>query len=241
MSFPDADVNTVETKSGANLRPIVYWRLWLLDAVLVSAGVLFYFATRYGTREFFGTALVMALLPFIAVMILIGGAGSTLFALTKVMIEKRSLKFFASLVVLVGPALALTALFGLLGVWRSPEHRLAHVCLGNAPAAASRIQVAGYSTFLREEWLAVFHVGKKDFQTMVARSKLEPAYTFEFRSALEHSPLEKTRLYQSLPPLNEAPCFARVFNEGKEHERGGVYAMFDPATSMAIVVRECHD
>lgn len=234
-------MNTVETKSGANLRPIVYWRLWLLDAGLVSAGVLFFFATRYGTGEFLGTALVMALLPFIAVMILVGGAGSTLFALTKVMIEKQSLNIFAALVLLVGPALALTSLFGLLGVWRSPEHRLAHVCLGNAPAAASRIQVAGYSTFLREDWLAVFHVGKKDFQTMVARAKLEPADTFEFRDALEHSALKKTRLYQSLPPLNEAPCYARVFNEGKEHQRGGVYARFDAATSLAIVVREYRD
>ena len=241
IRFPDTDVNTVETQSGANLRPIVYWRLWLLDAALAGAGVLFFFATRYGTGEFMGRALAMALLPFIAVMILVGGAGSTLFALTKVMIEKRSLKVFPSLIFLVGPALALAALLGWLGVWRSPEHRLAHVCLGNAPPTASRIHVAGYSTFLREEWLAVFHVGPKDFQTMVARSKLEPAYTYEFRNALAHSPLKQTRLYRSLPPLNEAPCFARIFDAGKEHQRGSVYAMFDPATSLAIVVRECQD
>ena len=70
-------MNTVENKTGANPRPINYWWLWLLNAVLVSAGALFFLAAQYGTYEFFGTALIMALLPFIPVMVLVGGGGST--------------------------------------------------------------------------------------------------------------------------------------------------------------------
>jgi hypothetical protein len=241
VGFPDADVNADENKPSATLRPLDYWRLWLLDTVLVSAGFLFFLATHYGTYDFFGRACGMALLPLIPVLVLVGGGGSTVFALTRVLIEKRSLKFFASLVLLVGPALVLTALLAGLGVWKSPAHRLAYVCLGNAPASASRVQIAGYSTFPRAEWLAVFRVEPKDFQTMVARSKLERTYSFDFRNALGRSSLKGTRLYQSLPSLGEAPCFARVFNEGKEHQRGGVYAMFDPATATAVVFREYGD
>ncbi len=73
------------------MRPGDYWRLWLGDTVLVTAGLLFFLATNYGTYEFFGTALVMALLPLIPILVLVGGAGSTIFALTKVLTEKRAI------------------------------------------------------------------------------------------------------------------------------------------------------
>ena len=89
VGFPDAEVNAVENQTGANLRPLDYWRLWLLDALLVGGGMLFFLATHYGTYEFFGQACAMALLPLIPVMVLVGGAGSTVFALTKILIEKR--------------------------------------------------------------------------------------------------------------------------------------------------------
>jgi hypothetical protein len=69
---------------------------------------------------------------------------------------------------LVVPALVVTLALVLLGAAKSPAHRLSYICIGNAPASASQVQIAGYSTFLREEWLAVFKVGSKDFQTMVA-------------------------------------------------------------------------
>jgi len=95
-------VNTVENQVGVNPRRINYWRLWLFDAVLVSAGLLFFLAAQYGTYEFFGKACTMALLPFIPVIVLVGGAGSTVFALTKVLIEKRSLKVPTALALLGG-------------------------------------------------------------------------------------------------------------------------------------------
>jgi hypothetical protein len=230
-----------ENKEGVNLRPIIYWRLWLFDTVLVSAGLLFFLATQYGTYEFFGKACAMALLPLIPVLVLVGGAGSTIFALTKVLIEKRALKRPTALALLVGPALALTLLLALLGAGKSPGHRLAYICLGSAPALASHVQVTGYSTFLRSEWLAVFNIGQKDFQTMVAGAKLVPADGFEFRKMIEQSTLKKSRLFQSVPQSNDPPCFKRVFKEPEEHQRGGVYAVFDPATSTAVVFREYHD
>lgn len=234
-------MNEIANPGSNDKRPINYWRLWLLDAVLVSGGVLFFLATHYGTYEFFGTALVMALLPFIPVMVLVGGAGSTVFALTKVWIEKRSLPRPTALALLVGPALVLTLLLVLVGAGKSPGHRLAYICLGNAPASASHVQVAGYSTFLREEWLAVFNVGQRNFQTMVAGAKLAPTDDFEFRKMIEHSSLKTSRLFQSFPQLNDQSCFKRVFKESEEHQRGGVYAVFDPATSTAIVFRGYHD
>ena len=218
-----------------------YWRLWVLDAVLVSAGVVFFLATQYGTYEFFGTAVVMALLPFIPVMVLVGGGGSTVFALTKVLIEKRALPRPTAMALLIGPALVVTLLLVLLGASKSPGRRLGYICLGSVPASASHVQVAGYSTFLRAEWLAVFNVEPEDFQTMIAKTKLVPADEFEFRKALEQSSLKTTGLYQRLPSPNDALCFKRVFKESEEHERGGGFAMFDPATSTAIVVREYHD
>ena len=92
VGFPDANVKIANNKTGVTLRPIDYWRLWLLNAVLVSAGALYFLTVQYGTYEFFGRACLMALLPFIPVMVLVGGAGSTVFALTKVTIEKRLLK-----------------------------------------------------------------------------------------------------------------------------------------------------
>jgi len=208
---------------------------------MVSAGALFFLTVQYGTYEFFGKALVMALLPFIPVMVLVGGAGSTIFILTKNMIEKRSLKTPTALALLVGPGLVLTLLLGLLGAGKSPGSRLPYICHGNVPPSASHVRVTGYSTFLREEWLAVFHVGQKDFQTTITKSDLIPVDNFEFRKMLEHSALKKTRLYQSLPPLKNELCFKRVFKEGEEHERGSIYAAFDPATSTAIVWRGYRD
>jgi hypothetical protein len=234
-------VNTAENKTGANLRPTDYWRLWLLNAVLVSAGALYFLTVQYGTCEFFGTACLMALLPFIPVMVLVGGAGSTIFALTKVKIEKRLLKAPTAMALLVGPGLLLALALALMGAAKTPGHRLNYICHGDAPASASRVRVTGYSTFAHEEWLAAFSVGQKDFQTMVSRAKLVPADDFEFRTVLEHSSLKKTRLYHGLPPLKDLPCFKRVFNEGKEHERGSIYAALDPATSTAIVLREYRD
>ena len=241
VGFPDADVTAIENKSAPILRPIAYWRLWLFDTALVSAGILFFLATQYGTYEFFGKACAMALLPLIPVMILLGGAGSTVFALTKVWIEKRSLLRPAAQAVLVGPALVLTLGLVLLGAFKSPAHRLAYICLGNPPASASQVRIAGYSTFLRKEWLAVFNVDEKAFRMMVDQAKLTPADGFELRKMLESSALQRTGLYQSLSPPTAALCFKRVFKEGEEHELGSVYAAFDPATSTAIVLRGYHD
>lgn len=218
-----------------------YWWLWLLDTVLVCAGVLFCLAMQFGTYEFFGRACAMALLPFIPVIVLVGGAGSTIFALTKVWIDKRALPLATAMVLLVGPALVVTLALVLVGAGKSPAHRLAYICIGNAPASASQVRIAGFSTFLRSEWLAVFHTGPKDFQTMVLGAKLVPADAFEFKQRLEHSAHNGTRLFQSLPPMNNVLCFERVFKESEEHQRGGVYAVFDPATSTAAVFRAYHD
>jgi len=234
-------VNAVEKQTGVKPCRINYWRLWLFDTALVSAGVLFFLATFYGTYEFFGQACAMALLPFIPAIVLVGGAGSTVFALTKVWIEKRALPRPTALALLVGPALVVTLALGLSGACKSPAHRLSYIFIGNAPVSASQVQITGYSTFLHEEWLAVFKVGPKDFQTLVARAKLVPADNFEFRNKLEASALKKCRLLQSLPPLNDSLCFQRVFKESEEHQRGGVYAEFDPATGTVVVFREYHD
>ena len=76
---------------------------------------------------------------------------------------------------------------------------------------------------------------------MVAQAKLVPADNFEFRAMLEHSALKDTRLFKDLPPSGEVQCFQRVFKETEEHQRGSVYAVFDPATSTAVVFREYHD
>jgi len=224
-----------------NQRRINFWRLWLFDAVLVSAGMLFFLAAPYGSYEFFGKAIAMAVLPFIPVMVLVGGAGSTIFALTKVLIEKRALNSLPSLLLLVGPALAVTLLLVLLGAGRSPSHRLAYLCLGNAPASASHVQVTGYSTFLREEWMAVFSVDQDGFQQMVARAKLEPVPEYDFQATFAHSALKETRAAQKISQAGNLICYRRVFNEHEEHQRGRVYAVFDPATATAVVFREYHD
>jgi hypothetical protein len=213
-----------------------------LDGVLVGGAVLFFLAMQYGTYEFLGVACLMALLPFIPVMVLVGGAGSTIFALTKVkLIEKRSLKRRTALGLLVGPAVVVALVVGLLGGDKSPAHQLAYICLGNVPKSAGQIQVAGYTAFLREEWLGVFNAGQKDFQTMVTESQMAPVDAFEFRKMLGQTALKKSRLIQRLPPLSHATYFKRVFNESEEHQLGSVYAVFDPATSTAIVVREYRD
>ncbi len=234
-------MNEAEDKTGVNPRQLNYWRLWLFNAVLVSAGVLFFLAAQYGTYEFFGRACLMALLPFIPVMVLVGGAGSTIFILTKILIEKRSLKFSTALALLAGPGLVVTLLLGLLGAGKSPGHRLAYICLGNAPGPASLVRVTGYSTFLREEWLAVFHVAPKDFQGLVTQAKLVPVDDFEFRKVLGQSALKKSRLFQAVPPPSHLTCFKRIFKESEERQRGGVYAVFDPATSTAAVYRAYRD
>ena len=218
-----------------------YWRLWLFDAALVSGGLMVFLATQYGTYEFFGTACLMALLPFIPAIVLVGGAGSTIFVLTKVMIEKRSLRAPAALALLVGPGLVFVVLCGLLAAVQSPERRLAYVCHGNVPASVSHVRVAGYSTFLNEQWLAVFNVGPKEFQTLVAQAQLAPADAFEFRKLLEQSRLRKCRLFQSSPQPDDLPCFKRVFKPGEEHERGSIFAAFDRATSTAVVFRQYRD
>lgn len=141
----------------------------------------------------------------------------------------------------MGPALVVTLLLILIGIGKSQAHRRACICLGNAPASASHVQVTGHSTFLHAEWLAVFNVGPKDFQTLVAGADLVPVDDFEFSKMLEQSFLKKSRLYQSQQPLNDELCFKRVFKEGEEHEIGGVYAAFDPATYTAIVLRGYKD
>ena len=241
MGFADADLISNENKTGVNLQPRDYWRLWLFDAVLVSASFLFSLATHYGTYEFFGTACAMALLPLIPFLVLVGGAGSTIFALTKVLIDKRGLRKPTALALLVGPALVFTLPLVWLGATVMPAHRLSYICIGRAPASASQVQITGYSTFLREEWLAVFHVDQKSFQTFVTSAELVPADEFEFQAALESSKLKATRLGQTLPPLTNVLCFKRAFKESEEHQRGSVFAVFDPATSTAIVLRGYHD
>jgi len=128
-----------------------------------------------------------------------------------------------------------------LGTGKSPGHRLAYICLGNAPASARQVQVAGYSTFLRSEWLAVFNVESNSFKAFVTGAKLEPGSAVEFSRMLEYSAQKGTRLVQGLPALNHLMCFRRVFKESEEHQRGGIYAVFDPVTTTALVFREYHD
>ncbi len=238
---PDAAVNTTVNPEGGKHRPSFYWRLWLFDTALVTASLLLFLATQYGTCEFFGTSLGMALLPLIPILVLVGGAGSTIFVLTQILIGKRGLKRPAALALLAGPALVVTLALALTGAVIMPAHRLSYLCLGHAPASASQVRLAGYSTFLREEWLAVFHVDQKSFQSFVTSAELVPADEFEFQTALASSKLKATRLGQSLPVLANALCFKRVFKESQEHQRGSVFAVFDPATATAIVARGYHD
>lgn len=234
-------MSEIKNEPVAKLSPSCYWWLWLFDTALVSAGLLFFLAAQYGTHEFLGMACLMALLPLIPILVLVGGAGSTIFVLTKVMIDKRSLRPPAALALLVGPGLIVVLLCGLLVARQSPERRLAYVCHGNIPASASRVRVAGYSTFLSAQWLAVFNVEPKDFQAMVTQGELVPADGFEFAKALEQSPVKKARLYQGVPHATDLLCFKRVFKPGEEHERGSIYAAFDRATSTAVVFREYRD
>jgi hypothetical protein len=234
-------VNELAAVKPKTLGPNHYWRLWLLDAVLVGGGILFFLATFYGTWEFFGVACSMALLPFIPIMVLVGGGGSTVFALTKVWIDKRSPTRLTAVGLLVIPGVVVTLALVVAGVCRSPGHRLSYICLGNAPASASHVQITGYSTFLHAEWLAVFQSGQKDFQTMVAQSKMQPVDAFELTQLLAPAGIRHSRLFQSLPSQAHAVYFKRVFKEGEEHQRGRVYAGFDPVTSTAMVVLEYHD
>ncbi|HEX5398557.1 MAG TPA: hypothetical protein VFY06_05850, partial [Verrucomicrobiae bacterium] len=120
-------------------------------------------------------------------------------------------------------------------------HHFSYICVGEAPASASQIRLTGYSTFLREEWLAVFHVDEKAFQTMAGLAELAPADEFEFRDALERSSLEKTKLFKNVPVSGNLQCFKRVFKKTEEHESGTIFALFDPATSTAVVLRERSD
>ena len=75
----------------------------------------------------------------------------------------------------------------------------------------------------------------------VAQAKLVPADDFEFKTMLEHSSLKNSRQFQNLPASGGLQCFKRSFKEAEEHQRGSVYAVFDPATSTAAVFREYHD
>ena len=220
---------------------MTYWWLWVLDTGLVTAGLWFYLATNYGTYEFFGRAGAMALLPLIPLLVLVGGAGSTVFALTKVFIEKRALPVAAAVALLVGPALVITFALGLLGAFKSPAHRLSYICIGHAPATAHAVQLTGYSTFLREEWLAVFHTEAGSFQAFAVQAQLAPADGLEFKKVLESSGLKGSRLFQALPPLNRAQSFKRVFKAAEEHQRGSVYAVFDAASGTAVVFRAYRD
>jgi hypothetical protein len=76
---------------------------------------------------------------------------------------------------------------------------------------------------------------------MIAGAKLVPADDFEFQKMIEQSSLKNSWLLQGFPQRNDPLCFKRVFKESEEHQRGGVYAVFDPATSTAVVFREYHD
>lgn len=233
-------LNTIDQPKG-RAPALNYWRLWLFDAVLVSAGLLFFLAAQYGTFEFLGRACLMALLPFIPMLVLIGGGGSTIFVLTKIKIEKRMLPAGTARLLLAGPGLAVCLLLVLLAFGQSPERRLAYICHGHAPASASRIRVAGFSSFLNEEWLAVFQVGQKEFQTMAAQAELVPADSFQFQAALARSVFKSSPLLQRVPRQNAILCFQRVFKPGQEHQRGSVYAVFDPASGQAAVWRQYHD
>ena len=223
------------------IRPLFLWRLWIIDALLVSSGILFFIAQQYGTYEFFGRACAMALLPLIPVLVLVGGAGSTVFALTKVWLEKHKLSLMLTRIFLVGPALLVMILLVRFGANRTPENRLAYICLGNAPATASAVRVAGFSTFLRSEWLAVFHINRSGFEAMVKGGKMESGSAGEFKGILSRSAHQQTRLWQSVPPWKHPLCFQRIFKESEEHQRGGVYAVYDPTTETAVVFREYHD
>jgi hypothetical protein len=241
MRFPDADMTTADVDIASKRRQARYWRLWLANAMLVSAAALYFLATRFGTTEFLGRACLMALLPLIPVLVLVGGAGSTIFVLTKVWIERRALGLPAELALLLGPGLAVSALLVLVAVGQPASHRLAYVCLGHAPPSATAVRVTGYSTYLRAEWLAVFQVPQKEFQTMTSGAQLIPADAFEVTRALSQSSLAQTAIAQKLPRLDAALSFKRIFNEAGEHQRGGIFAAYDPATSTAVVLREYRD
>lgn len=241
ICFLNGTVNSVENQSERALHPVNYWRLWLLNAVLVSAGVLIFLATQYGTVEFFGVACLMALIPFIPIVVLVGGAGSWIFILTKDRLDQRAPKTSVRFAFLVGPGLVFFALCLLLAAGKTPGRRLAYVCHGAVPASASQVCVTGYSTYLEEEWLAVFHADSQDFQSMVAKAQLAPADGFEFRMWLDKSTVKKTKLFSSVPSPDNLPCFKRVFNAHTEHERGAIFAVYDAKTSTAVVIREYHD
>lgn len=231
----------VKPTSAAKLGSLNYWWLWVLDTMLVTGGFLFFLATRYGTWEFFGKALLMALLPLIPVMVLVGGAGSTVFALTKVFIEKRRLPRPTAIGLLVGQAVIVAVPLVLLGMFKSPTHRLAYICAGHAPAAAHEVQLTGYSTFLREEWLAVFRADAKSFQALVADAKLTPVDAFELKKFLEPSSLKEAKLFGQIPASDETKAFKRVFKEGEEHERGTIFAVFEPQSSTVAMFRGYRD
>jgi hypothetical protein len=228
-------------QTSARLRPADYWRLWLFDTLLVSAGMHFFLATQYGTYEFFQHACAMAVLPLIPALVLVGGAGSTIFALNKVWLDKRMLPRTSAVTLLVGPAVVITLALVLFGATKSPASRLSYICLGNPPASVSRVEVVGYSSFLQEELLAVFSVEEPAFQTMVARSKLVPVDEVEFKRVQERSSLKTSKLFQTIPAAVQLRWFKRRFNEPEEHQRGSVYAVYDVATRTAAVFRGYQD
>lgn len=138
---------------------------------------------------------------------------------------------------LVGPALGIALTLSFLGAFKSPAHRLAYICLGHAPTPVNDVRLAGYSTFLRAEWLAMFRTEPRAFQAFVAEAKLERIQPMEFQQMRVCTGLKSTQIFQTLPATSDWQCFRRVFKEAEEHKRGSVYAAFDPATVTTVILR----
>ena len=201
----------------------------------------FFLATQYGTYEFFQHACAMAVLPLIPALVLVGGAGSTIFALTKVWLDKRTLPRSTAVAWLLGPAVVVTLALVLFGATKSSAARLSYICLGNPPASASRVAIVGYSSFLREEWLAVLAVDEPAFQTLVAKSKLVPVDEAEFNKVAARSSLKASQLFQKIPASGQLRWFQRHFKEAEEHQRGSVCVVYDSGTRTAAVFRGYQD
>ena len=193
-------VNPVAGQNTFRPPPSYYWRLWLLNALLVSAGLLLVLAAQYGTADFFGAACLMALLPFIPAIVLVGGAGSTIFVLTKVMIEKRSLSASSALLLLVGPGLFVFLLLALLTARQSPDHWLAYLCHGHAPPSASQVRVAGYSHLPQRTMAGRVPRKRQGISAFLSQAELVPVDAFEFKKTLDTSALKSTRLFRQSPP-----------------------------------------
>jgi hypothetical protein len=223
-------------------RPLNYWRLWLWNTALLTAAFLYFFTTQYGTREFLGIALAMAFLPLLATLLFVVGTGSAVLVAIKIKSEKRGWSRAKTLAWLVVPTLLLSLLISTFAYWETlPQKRLGYVCIGNAPAAGSEIQVTGYSHFFSGQWLAAFTVDAAGFQKFVTEAKLQSAPEVDFNPMLNRSLLKATKLVQGMAPSNNAVSYRRIFKAEGERERGGIYAVYDATTSRAMVYREYHD